>query len=337
MLFAKRTNKHPYSPNLFITIARKLYGDCGIEHINDIKKNSAIYIFHGVRRDKKNPSDEKHVLVKVLLSADELSKTKFENEAFYYSQFNHDHLIKKEFSRKINFGYKLGKKNCIVLEYVDGVDLELVINSMAVTKEKIPEKTAIDIIIKTLSALNEVHHLKDKKENNLNIVHADISPHNILLSKTGQVKLIDFGISVIKEKQKKIKKDIIDGKISYMSPEQILGEPIDQRTDIFSIGIVLAEMLLTTKLNPTVISSDKVRENAINAHYPAINESSLDEALKKILAKALEKDPNNRYQDALLMIKALEDYKEKNGLVSRSQDIVAVVKTIFMYLSSGKT
>ena len=337
MFFAKKASSDLYSPNLFLNIAKKLYSECGIEHINDIKKDSAIFIFHGVRRNKKNRSEEKHVLVKVLLSKDERNKVKFDNEAFYYNQFNHDHLIRMEFSRKINFGYKIGKKNCIVLEYVEGVDLELVINSMAVTQKQILEATAIDIIIKTLSALHEVHNLKDRKENNLNIVHADISPHNVLLSKKGQVKLIDFGISVIKDKQEKIKKNVIDGKISYMSPEQILGENIDQRTDIFSIGIVLAEMLLSTKLNPTIVRGDKVKENAINANYPVISQSDLDVGIKKILAKALSKDPENRYQTALEMIKALENYKEKKGLMSRLQDITELVETIYLYVNSGKT
>ena len=149
----------------------------------------------------------------------------------------------------------------------------------------------------------------------LRIVHRDVSPTNILVSFEGQTKIVDFGIARAQDELRE-ESGTRPGKASYMSPEQVRGEPADYRSDIFSLGIILYELTLCQRLYrgaPEVIMRKIVEEKvtpptAINRDYPP--------TLELIVMKALEKRPDDRYQSAEEMSHDLEEFLEESGLRS---------------------
>ena len=119
----------------------------------------------------------------------------------------------------------------IVMEYVEGITLKEYIQTHA----NIPIDTAVKLTIEIGSALEEAHHA--------GIIHCDIKPHNILLTKSGKVKVTDFGIARVINSSTIMNRESILGSVHYLSPEQAAGDPVTEKTDIYSLGIVLYEML----------------------------------------------------------------------------------------------
>jgi serine/threonine protein kinase/Tfp pilus assembly protein PilF len=148
------------------------------------------------------------------------------------------------------------------------------------------------------AGLDYAHNLKDFQGNSLRIIHRDIGPHNIFITYDGQVKIIDFGIAKASSKNTMTQVGAIKGKIAYMSPEQATGKPIDHRSDIFSIGIVLYEMVTNKQMfeGDTFEAYAKVRE----AKFEPLEKVKKDLPLRfyKILKRALAKEPAQRYQSA---------------------------------------
>src|SRR5204863_1163361 len=137
----------------------------------------------------------------------------------------------------------------IAMEYVEGVDLRHLIKKAKALNKKIPSDLVLWILIESLKGLSYAHLRSLKDKGPLGIVHRDISPQNILISYEGQVKVTDFGIArVISEKEGFQLPGNLHGKFGYMSPEQVMGQEIDQRSDIFSAGVVLYEMLTGQRL-----------------------------------------------------------------------------------------
>ncbi|MCS6857243.1 MAG: serine/threonine protein kinase, partial [Sandaracinaceae bacterium] len=136
----------------------------------------------------------------------------------------------------------------IVMEYVDGCNLRTMFEQHQKAKKTIPLKEAIYIIIEVCKGLSFAHELQDENGRELGIVHRDISPANILISKRGEVKITDFGLAKAATQLEKTDPGVIKGKFSYLSPEAARGEPVDARADVFAVGIVLWEMLAGRKL-----------------------------------------------------------------------------------------
>ncbi len=135
----------------------------------------------------------------------------------------------------------------LVMEYVDGPDLLLVLSRLAKAGRALPPELAAYIAAHTLEALDYAH-TAEANGRPLHIVHRDVSPSNILLSRRGHVKLADFGIARATERQNESATGTLKGKYGYMSPEQVAGTRLDARSDVFSLGIVLAEMLMGRRL-----------------------------------------------------------------------------------------
>src|SRR5690606_10096742 len=153
------------------------------------------------------------------------------------------------------------------------------------------------------------HRKRDASGRPLNIVHRDVSPQNVLISHAGEVKLVDFGIAKTALSVEGTEVGVIKGKYYYMSPEQAWADPIDRRSDVFSTGIVLYEMLTGRMLYsarsiPELIG--KVR--AADIPPPRSLRPEIPQALERIVMKALERDANARFQSALDMAEALRDY-----------------------------
>ncbi|HEX7836452.1 MAG TPA: serine/threonine-protein kinase [Kofleriaceae bacterium] len=189
-------------------------------------------------------------------------------------------------------------RHYITMEYIGGRDLTQVLRRCQETQQRIPVPHAVYIAARIAEGLHFAHTLIGPDGRPLNIVNRDVSPSNVRLSYDGDVKLLDFGIAQALVKFTS-EIGILKGKFSYMSPEQIRGMPLDARTDVFSAGIILHEMLTTEKLfrgDTEFALMEKVRK----AEVPAPSEFNrrVTAELDAICKKALARDVADRYQSA---------------------------------------
>ncbi len=201
-------------------------------------------------------------------------------------------------------------RHYIAMEYIGGRDLTQVLRRCQETNQRIPVPHAVYIGSCIAAGLDHAHNLTGADGRPLNIVNRDVSPSNVRLSYGGDVKLLDFGIA---QALMKFTSEIgvLKGKFSYMSPEQIRGMPVDARTDIFSAGIILHEMLTTEKLfrgDTEFQLMEKVRKADIDP--PSKFNRRVIPELDAIVAKALARDVNERYQRAADLARDLQQLLE---------------------------
>jgi serine/threonine protein kinase len=197
-------------------------------------------------------------------------------------------------------------RHYITMEYISGRDLTQVLRRCQETQQRIPVPHAVYIAARIAEGLHFAHTLIGPDGRPLNIVNRDVSPSNVRLSYDGDVKLLDFGIAQALVKFTS-EIGILKGKFSYMSPEQIRGMPLDARTDVFSAGIILHEMLTTEKLfrgDTEFALMEKVRR----AEVPAPSEFNrrVTAELDAIVLRALARDVADRYQTAAEFAAALD-------------------------------
>ncbi len=155
------------------------------------------------------------------------------NEAKIAVGLNHPNVV-----QTFDLG-RIGNRYFISMEYVDGMDLFQLLKRLTERGSSMPVELAAYVVHGALGGLDYAHNKCDEQGNPLRIIHRDMSPQNILCSRQGEVKITDFGIAKAANLTGKTRAGVIKGKLVYMSPEQAWGEPVDHRTDIFSVGIVL--------------------------------------------------------------------------------------------------
>jgi eukaryotic-like serine/threonine-protein kinase len=217
--------------------------------------------------------------------------TMFIDEARVSVQLNHANIVHI---------HELGKYEetyYIAMEYVAGRDLRTILERYRRRKEIMPTAQAVYVSSKMCEGLDYAHRKKDARGQDLAIIHRDVSPQNILVSYEGEVKVIDFGIAKAANRAQKTQAGILKGKFGYMSPEQVRGMPIDRRSDIFAVGVILYEMLTGEKL--FVGESDfSTLEKVRNAEVPLPRQfnPNIPAGLEKVVLKALAREPEERYQ-----------------------------------------
>ena len=215
----------------------------------------------------------------------------------------------------------------IAMEYVHGLDLaRLASRSRKVGAFPVP--IACLVICEVLKALDFAHQRRDEQGEPLNIVHCDISPQNVLLSFAGEVKITDFGISRAGF-QAKSQHEVIRGKYAYMSPEQVEGKVLDGRSDMFSLGIVLYEMLTGRRLfkmknrDETLARVRRAEVPSPRAYRPEISEE-----LEGFLLKALARNRDDRFEDGQQMYAALTRLMVREGHRATNNDLAAFLKEV---------
>ena len=194
---------------------------------------------------------------------------------------------------------KVGNDYFIVMEYVDGKNLSQIQRKSLENRQRLPVDHCVYFISALCDALDYMHRKKDEQGIDLGIVHRDISPQNIIVSYSGNVKLVDFGVAKAAFKLGEGEKGILKGKFAYMSPEQAEGEEIDSRSDIFSAGIVLWEMLVGQRLFKKKSNSETVMAVKEMAVLPPSHfRNDIHPELDTIVMRALERDIHKRYQSA---------------------------------------
>ena len=227
------------------------------------------------------------------LSENEDFITMFIDEGIVAAQLTHPNIAQI---------YELGETKgdyFLAMEYIAGKDLRTIMRLARKEKKHLAVSQAALIAMKLLSGLNYAHRKKGFNNENLNIVHRDVSPQNVLISYEGEVKLVDFGIAKAAAKNSVTLTGALKGKILYMSPEQAWGQPVDRRSDIFSVGTLLYEMLTGKRVfiaDNEMAILQKVRD--WNPPPPSALNARISSKLDAIVQKAMDKDPNNRYQTA---------------------------------------
>lgn len=227
----------------------------------------------------------------------------FLDEARLAAQLNHPNIV-----QIFDLGYEQGSYY-IAMEFILGEDLEKIQAKIARINKKFPIIFACQIIAQAAEGLHYAHSLNDIYGHALNIVHRDISPQNILVSYSGTVKIVDFGIAKAKSQSNKTREGVIKGKFAYMSPENITGTPLDGRSDIFALGILLYELTLNQRLfsgDSEVQIIRKIADHPITS--PLEIDDSYPEELNHIVMKALDKDRDQRYQEARDLRMDLENF-----------------------------
>jgi serine/threonine protein kinase/cytochrome c-type biogenesis protein CcmH/NrfG len=194
----------------------------------------------------------------------------------------------------------------IAMEYIHGKDLRVLGRKAKRRNLPLPLEYALYITCRICSGLDYSHNLKDFQGNPLELIHRDISPQNILITYQGEVKIVDFGIAKAARKSSDTKEGLIKGKVPYMSPEQAACKPIDKRSDIFSTGILLYEMITGKRMfeGSDLKVLDKVRKADFE---PAENlVPDLPQEVGEILNRALAKGVTRRYKSCIEMLADLE-------------------------------
>jgi serine/threonine protein kinase len=214
----------------------------------------------------------------------------------------------------------------IVMEFVDGANLKTIAESLKKMGKEFPVAAAVFIAHEICKGLSYAHDLADPNGVQLNIVHRDMSPPNVLITKYGEVKIVDFGLAKANSQLEKSEPGIIKGKFSYLSPEAALGQDVDHRTDIFAVGIILWELLTGQRLflGETDFQTVKKVQQAI-IPPPSQHNRRVNQELEGIVNKALARDPNARYRSARELGRDLASCMFKLGQPVSSFDIEVLV------------
>jgi serine/threonine-protein kinase len=215
----------------------------------------------------------------------------------------------------------------IVMEFVDGADLKAVIDYLKSIGRTFPVEIATLIAIRICEGLTYAHELQSADSKPLHIVHRDMSPPNVLITKFGEVKIVDFGLAKATSQLEKSEPGIIKGKFSYLAPEAALGGDVDLRADIFAVGIILWELLSGRRLflGDTDFATVKMVQQA---QVPALRQMRPDvsDELDRILARSLAKDPDQRYASARDLGRDLTAFLYRQGKPVSSFDIAELVR-----------
>jgi serine/threonine protein kinase len=274
-------------------IGKKLDGRYDIQAIIGVGGMAVVYKAY-------DSIDDRTVAVKILkeeFASNEEFLRRFKNESKAIAVLSHPNIVKVfdvSFSEKLQY---------IVMEFIDGITLKEYIDQ----QHALLWKEAVHFTVQILRALQHAH--------NKGIVHRDIKPQNIMLLQDGTIKVTDFGIAHFANSKTQTMTDKAIGSVHYISPEQARGEGIDDKADIYSVGVMLFEML-TGKLPFEAESavSVAIMQMQTDPKHPREINNSIPEALEEITLHAMQKDPSQRYQSAAEMLKDIDEFKNNPSI-----------------------
>ncbi len=229
--------------------------------------------------------------------------------------------------------YHLGESRgvyFIAMELIRGVNLEQFLQQVKDKKRALPVELAVFIVSRVVRGLAYAHSKTDKDSNPLGIVHRDVSPKNIMIAWEGDVKLTDFGIAKAKGLLKHEEGEVVAGKADFMSPEQADFQITDKRSDIFSAGIVLANLLLGSNVFKGK-SADESRDRVLKMPIPDFREldSRIDDRLNQILERSMSRDLGARYQTGEELLYDLEHLIYHKGYGPTNETMGRYIRELF--------
>ncbi len=267
------------------------------------------------------------LVVKRLLphfAGDPEGRTMFEREARLHAAVNHENVV-----TVFHAGTSDDGEPYLAMEYIEGADGYRLLRRLRQEDEYLPIGVAVYVAREVLRALESVHAARDPSGGSLGIVHRDVSPSNIYMSKDGSVKLGDFGIarSTTRTTLRSEAGHVLKGKFAYLAPEQVAGEQSDHRADLFSLATVLAEMLLNRPLFPgggQLAILLAIRDCKIDALLDI--KPRMPPGLFEVMQRALSRDPAKRYPTATDFANALAPFEADPRLAVR--EIAARVRWV---------
>jgi len=265
---------------------------------------------------------EKLVAIKKILphlATDRSFVEMFIDEARITASLDHRHIVQVfELGNDADTPY-------IAMQYVDGLDVLALLRECARAQIRLPADLCALIARDVLDALDYAHNALDANGRRLGIVHRDISPGNVLLSWRGDVKLTDFGIARAAERSHKTEAGTLKGKYGYMSPEQVSSGDVDARSDLFSVGILLAEMVMARRLFTSTNDLDillMVRDARLDRLHKYASEFPVE--LRVLTVRALQRRPEDRWQNAGQFRDALDEWIRRTTRVS-ARDLASFI------------
>ncbi len=265
---------------------------------------------------------EKLVAIKKILphlATDRSFVEMFIDEARITAQLDHRHIVQVfELGNDADTPY-------IAMQFVDGLDVLALLRECARAQIRLPADLCALIARDVLDALDYAHNALDVSGRPLGIIHRDISPGNVLLSWRGDVKLTDFGIARAAERRHKTEAGTLKGKYGYMSSEQVSGSEIDARSDLFSVGILLAEMVMARRLFTSTNDLDillMVRDARLDRLHKYASEFPIE--LRVLTVRALQRRPEDRWQSAAQFRDAIDEWIRRTTRI-QSRDLATLI------------
>ena len=264
----------------------------------------------------------KRILPQIASNADFVKM--FRNEARLASTLRHANIVRV---------YDIGQANgryFFAMEFLHGRDLRQVVKAAHAAAQPLPLDHALHVIISVCAGLHYAHEKLDFEGRPLNIVHRDVSPQNVLVTFDGNVKLVDFGIAETSHRASAACWGTLKGKVRYMSPEQCSGEPLDRRSDVFAVAVMLWELTTGRRLRcrghhlqvmKEIVTRDAPAPRTVRPGYPA--------ELESIVMKGLSRDRAARYQTAAALGRDLEVFAEECGLVLSATGLADYMRRLF--------
>ena len=251
----------------------------------------------------------------------------FADEAKLVATLSHPNIV-----QVLDFGFVGKHEYFIAMEYVPGVNLARLLNRSLESMTRLPPELALFVVVEAARGLGYAHTRTSPAGEPLGIIHRDVSPQNILLSFSGEVKLTDFGIARVSTVIPRTEAGHVRGKVAYMSPEQAAADatrPVGVRSDLFSLGIVLYEMITGQRLFPGG-SSPENHARVITYRGPTKEElAPIPGALRSIVSTALQGDPDRRYQTAQELESELTSALGVDVLLAGRQYLSAILPQLF--------
>ncbi|HHH30119.1 MAG TPA: serine/threonine protein kinase, partial [Polyangiaceae bacterium] len=229
--------------------------------------------------------------------------------------------------------FDLGKDDntyWIAMEYLHGEPLREVMRRIEEHSTRIPFHIAARVCADAAEGLHAAHELRGRNGQLLNLVHRDVTPHNLFVTYEGYTKVVDFGIAKVVDRLASTRAGTLKGKLAYMSPEQVRGQEVDRRTDIFALGVVLWELTTNRRLFRMDTDLDTLEKvQACVVPLPSTIVPDYPPELQDIVMKALAQRKEDRFQTAREFSRALQRFLMKQGTFVGPEDVGDYVKGLF--------
>jgi serine/threonine protein kinase len=269
---------------------------------------------------------ERHVVLKRIRpehARDQRFIRMFLDEARVAANLHHQHIVQVHDIGEADGEY------FIAMEYIHGEDVRTILSMASKTRAHVPLGYAVAIVSAAAAGLHYAHERRGSDKRPLGIVHRDVSPSNILVGYDGSIKIVDFGIAKATMRQE-TRSGTLKGKVSYMSPEQCKSDEIDRRSDVYSLGVVLYELVTTTRLfkgENDYLVMDQIVNGRVS--LPCVRRTDLPNELSTIIMRALAPDPERRYATADELRVALDQFADRAGLIASTSAIAAYMRKQF--------